>query len=84
MVRRRLSATALLLSAEELGALSSLVGTLNARYFAGSEYLNAQDIYDSEGYQLLETYQFEFLYGYVKTIIEDTPPPNTELFIGSF
>jgi 3',5'-cyclic AMP phosphodiesterase CpdA len=84
MVRRRLSTMALLLSTEELEALSLLVGTLNARYFAGTEYLNAQDIYDSEGYQLLETYQFEFLYGYVKTIMEDTPPPNTELFIGNF
>ncbi|AEF82582.1 metallophosphoesterase [Leadbettera azotonutricia] len=81
MVRRRLSATALRLSAEELESLSILVGTLNARYFAGSEYLNAQDIYDSQGYQLLETYKFDFLYEYAKTIMEDAPPPNRELFI---
>jgi len=83
MVRRRLDAGegAVILSAEELTALSELMGTLNARYFAGLSSLNSQDIPQSEGFRLLETHQFEFLYGYARTIMEDTPPANTEVSI---
>jgi 3',5'-cyclic AMP phosphodiesterase CpdA len=82
MVRRRLeSAEAASLSEAEIRALSDLMGTLNARYFAGTEYLNAGDIPQSEGYRLLETYQFDFLSGYARTIMNDTPPANTALSI---
>jgi 3',5'-cyclic AMP phosphodiesterase CpdA len=65
----------------ELRALGELVGVLNARYFAGTTDRNSQDIFRSEGFALLETYRFGFLYDYVQTIIRETPPPDTELSI---
>jgi 3',5'-cyclic AMP phosphodiesterase CpdA len=65
----------------ELRALGELVGILNARYFAGTADRNGQDIFRSEGFALLETYRFDFLYNYVQTIIKDNPPPDTELSI---
>jgi 3',5'-cyclic AMP phosphodiesterase CpdA len=69
------------LDPDELRALGELVGVLNARYFAGTTDRNGQDIFQSEGLALLETYRFDFLYDYVQTIIKGTPPPDTELSI---
>jgi 3',5'-cyclic AMP phosphodiesterase CpdA len=68
------------LSPGELTALSELMGTLNARYFAGTEYLN-RDLLESEGFRLLESRRFDFLYDYARAIMEDRPPANTELSI---
>jgi 3',5'-cyclic AMP phosphodiesterase CpdA len=65
----------------EQRALGELLGELNARYFAGAVYQNSQDLAGSEGFALLETYRFDFLYDYVQTIIRDNPPPDRELSI---
>ncbi|MDR3276396.1 MAG: metallophosphoesterase [Treponema sp.] len=82
MVRRRLSPEQLSqLSPEEVDALAELMATLNSRYFAGTEALNALDIPQSAGYRLLETRELDFLTGYARTIMEDRPPANTELYI---
>jgi 3',5'-cyclic AMP phosphodiesterase CpdA len=83
MVTRRLSSpeSAPPLTPEELAALAELMGTLNARYFSGTEYLNQEDIPQSAGYKLLETLQFDFLSNYARTIIDDPPPLNIELSI---
>jgi 3',5'-cyclic AMP phosphodiesterase CpdA len=70
-----------LLDSDEQQALSELVGVLNARYFAGTTERNGEDIFQSEGFAVLETYQFDFLYNYVHTIIKGTPPGDTELSI---
>jgi 3',5'-cyclic AMP phosphodiesterase CpdA len=69
------------LEPDERQALGELIGDLNARYFAGVAYQNSQDIVRSEAFALLETYRFDFLYNYVKTIIRNTPPPDTELSV---
>jgi 3',5'-cyclic AMP phosphodiesterase CpdA len=69
------------LDPDERRALGELIGDLNARYFAGAAYKNSQDITRSEGFALLETYRVDFLYNYVKAIIRDTPPPDTELSV---
>ncbi|MDR1211101.1 MAG: metallophosphoesterase, partial [Spirochaetaceae bacterium] len=79
MARRRLSASAL--SDEEIEALSRLMGLLNSRYFSGTSYLNAQDIPASSGYRLLQEHDYEFFSSYVRTIMEDRPPRDTELTI---
>lgn len=80
MVKRRL-AMEFYLTIAEFNAISDLMTTLNTRYFAGTEYLNALDIPQSEGWRLLEEYQFEFLYNYAQTIMNDSPPSNIELSI---
>ncbi|GHV90160.1 serine/threonine protein phosphatase [Spirochaetia bacterium] len=80
MVKRRL-AWEFYLTIHEYNAISDLMTTLNARYFAGTEYLNALDLPQSEGYRLLEEYRFEFLYNYAQTIMDDSPPSNIELSI---
>ncbi|MDR1429028.1 MAG: metallophosphoesterase [Spirochaetaceae bacterium] len=79
MARRRLDTSAL--SDGEMDALGRLMGLLNSRYFSGTSYLNAQDIPDSPEYRLLQEHDYEFLSSYVKTIMEDRPPRDTELTI---
>lgn len=79
MARRRLSTSSL--SDEEIEALSSLMGLLNSRYFSGTSYLNAQDVPASLGYRLLQEHDYEFFSSYVRTIMEDRPPRDTELTI---
>ncbi|MDR0388567.1 MAG: hypothetical protein LBH73_00675, partial [Spirochaetaceae bacterium] len=79
MVRRRLDTSTL--KAEELEALSQLMGLLNSRYFSGTSYLNAQDIPGSPGYRLLQEHEYEFLSGYARTIMADNFPRDTELTI---
>jgi hypothetical protein len=82
MVNRRLTPEiAAALPPGDLQALVDLMGILNARYFSGTEYLNAQDIPQSRGYQLLASGEFETLKRYVTTIIDDEPPANTDFLI---
>jgi 3',5'-cyclic AMP phosphodiesterase CpdA len=69
------------LDSGERRALEELVGVLNTRYYAGTADKNSQDIFQSEGFALLETYRFDFLYDYVQTIIKGIPPGDTELSI---
>lgn len=80
MVKRRLAMDRYLTIAQ-LDAISDLMTTLNARYFAGTAHLNAMDIPQSEGYRLLDEFRFEFLYNYARTIMDDSPPSNIELSI---
>jgi 3',5'-cyclic AMP phosphodiesterase CpdA len=65
----------------ELEALSSLMALLNARYFSGTSGLNAFDVPEMPGYQLLNEANFEFLSNYTRTILEERAPPDTELYI---
>jgi 3',5'-cyclic AMP phosphodiesterase CpdA len=71
----------LFLSAEDLEALSSFMGLLNSRYFAGTSYLNAQDAHLSPGYRILREHEYEFLSAYARTIMEDRAPRDTELIL---
>jgi 3',5'-cyclic AMP phosphodiesterase CpdA len=82
MVNRRLTPeVAAALPPEDLQALVDLMGTLNVRYFSGTEDLNAQDIPQSRGYQLLASGKFESLKRYAATIMEDKPPSNIDFVI---
>ncbi|QQO10117.1 metallophosphoesterase [Breznakiella homolactica] len=79
MVRRR--GPDGVLTQEQFDAVVETVGTLNARYFAGTEYLNAGDIFQSPGYRIIDEYRLDFLADYLRFIMEDTPPCNIDLFI---
>jgi hypothetical protein len=81
MVTRRANRGGAAVTDEELKILTETMGTLNMRYFAGTEYLNEGDVKQSAGYRLLTSSAFGFLSGYALTIIEDTPPSNTELYL---
>jgi hypothetical protein len=79
MVRRQAEDT--LLSPEELDALRGLMGTLNLRYFSGTSHLNGRDIKESPGYKVLREHAagLGFLSGYAETIMDGSPPGDTEL-----
>jgi 3',5'-cyclic AMP phosphodiesterase CpdA len=81
MVTRRAERAGVTLTPEELQALSGLMGLLNARYFSGTQYLNAGDLSQNPAFQLLRSGRFDFLASYLYTIMEDPPPANTEVSI---
>jgi 3',5'-cyclic AMP phosphodiesterase CpdA len=61
-------------------ALSSLLGILNARFFAGEEYLNL-NLQETPSYKLLQHLNIRFLSSYAKSILQDFPPGNKELTV---
>ncbi len=63
-------------------AMAQVLGTLNLRFFAGREDLNATDLASSRGWRLWEEAPPGFLSAYAKSIFADSPPSDNELRIG--
>lgn len=64
---------------EQIKLLAEVIKTLNLRYFSGTEYLNATDVIQSEGYKLWTEYPESFLKNYVATIISDKDTDDNHL-----
>jgi len=67
------------LSPAQAASMAQAMGTLNLRYFAGREYLNAADLAGSEGYRLLIARPGAFLADYAASILADPGTDDNEL-----
>ena len=59
-------------SPAQAAAMAEAMGTLNLRYFAGRENMNALDLAKSEGYRLLAASDRGFMARYAASIVEDS------------
>lgn len=68
-------------SLEDRQQMAKVVQTLNLRYFAGVENLNAEDVLDTHAYRQWETVKEGFLKDYVKSISMDKDTEDNSLLI---
>lgn len=81
MVGRMLARGDARVAPERAKAMVDLFGTLNARFFSGKAYLNANDTIRSAAYLDLAATDYEFLSAYAQSIIDDPSPENGALEI---
>lgn len=81
MVGRMLAQADFQVPTERAKALVDLFGTLNARFFSGKAFLNANDTLHSAAYKDLAATDYGFLSAYARSIIDDPTPENVSLEI---